>query len=207
LLGERGNFPPSFSNPRIDTVHVQCSVIQKLELSKSSNNNLSSYYSNELTLYVCMRTYVRTYTRTPPKLLTDLRLQNRGHVTYDYRDGLCSLALNVHVGELCMYVCVFVCVCVCVCVRPRVRARVCVHTRAYTDKLHIQRWRPNGWPDRDPNLYKYSFGAIGTSYLSRLARSARNRGGAAVPRKRKAGEQARSARVHEMNMAAYVKTV
>jgi predicted amidohydrolase YtcJ len=97
-------------------------------------------------------------------------------------------------------------VCVCARVRPRARARVCVHKRAYTEKLHIQRWRPNGRPDQDPNWYKYS------SYLSRRARSARpvraarNRGGAAVPRKREAGEQARSARVHEWNMAAHVKT-
>jgi hypothetical protein len=53
---------------------------------------------------------------------------------------------------------VYVCMCVCARVRPRARARVCVHKRAYTDKLHIQRWRPNGWTDRDPHWYKHSLG-------------------------------------------------
>jgi hypothetical protein len=24
--------------------------------------------------------------------------------------------------------------------------------------LHIKRWRPNGWTDRDPNWYKHSLG-------------------------------------------------
>jgi hypothetical protein len=39
-------------------------------------------------------------------------------------------------------------------------ARVCVHIRAYTDKLHIQHWQPNGWTDRDPNWYKHSLGQL-----------------------------------------------
>jgi hypothetical protein len=55
-------------------------------------------------------------------------------------------------------VCVCVCVCVCARVRPRARARVCVHKRASTDNLHIQRWRPNGWTDRDSNWFKHSLG-------------------------------------------------
>jgi hypothetical protein len=91
-----------------------------------------------------------------------------------------------------------VCVCVCVCVRARVYA----HKRAYTDKLHIQRWRPNGWTDRDPNWYKHSLGQS-AQVMVVGARAARNRGAAAVPRKREAGERARSARVHGWNMAAH----
>jgi hypothetical protein len=82
------------------------------------------------------------------------------------------------------------CVCVCVCVRarvrPRVRARVCVHKRAYTDKLHIQRWRPNGWTDRDPNWYKYSLDQS-AQVMGVGVRAARNRGSTVVPRKREAG--------------------
>jgi hypothetical protein len=70
-------------------------------------------------------------------------------------------------------------------------------------KLHIQRWRPNGWTDRDPNWYKQSLGqsahvmGVGVC-IARAARAARNYGSAVVP---VVGEQARSARVHEWNMA------
>jgi hypothetical protein len=75
---------------------------------------------------------------------------------------------------------------------------VCVHTRAYTDKLHIQSWRPHGWTDRDPNWYKHSL----AQSAQVMGVGARNRGGAAVPRNCEAGERARSARVYEWNMAA-----
>jgi hypothetical protein len=64
------------------------------------------------------------------------------------------------------------------------RARVCVHKRAYTDTLHIQRWRPNGWTDRDPNWYKHSLGqsAQVMGVGEHVTHAARNRGGAGVPR-------------------------
>jgi hypothetical protein len=41
--------------------------------------------------------------------------------------------------------------------------------------LHIQRWRPNGWTDRDPNWYKHSFGqsALVMGVGVRIARAAR----------------------------------
>jgi hypothetical protein len=39
------------------------------------------------------------------------------------------------------------------------RSRVRIHARANVRAaLHIQRWRPNGWTDRDPNWYKHSLG-------------------------------------------------
>jgi hypothetical protein len=79
--------------------------------------------------------------------------------------------------------------CVCVCAR----VCVCVHKRAYTEKLHIQRWRPNGWTDRDPNWYNHSLGQSAQV----MGVGERNRGGAAVPRKREAGEREQSARVYE----------
>jgi hypothetical protein len=54
------------------------------------------------------------------------------------------------------------------------RARVRVHARSaranVRTTLHIQRWRPHGWTDRDPNWYKRLIGAIGTIYASRLSR-------------------------------------
>jgi hypothetical protein len=88
------------------------------------------------------------------------------------------------------------------------RSRVRIHARANERAaLHIQRWRPNGWTDRDPHWYKHSLGqsaevmGVGVR-IARAARVVRNYGGAVVPRKREAGEQARSAGVHEWNMAA-----
>jgi hypothetical protein len=33
--------------------------------------------------------------------------------------------------------------------------RECAFVRA---ALHIQRWRPNGWTDQNPNWYKHSLG-------------------------------------------------
>jgi hypothetical protein len=39
------------------------------------------------------------------------------------------------------------------------RSRVRIHARANVrTALHIQRWRPNGWTDQDPNWYKHSLG-------------------------------------------------
>jgi hypothetical protein len=150
-----------------------------------------------------------------------LRVQFRGQGSYDIQDHSCSLAI------------------------------ASAHSCA---ALHIQRWRPNGWTDRDPigtnthwgnrhnllksviasahscarcshkrahsttypvlaptrldwsrpQLVQILIGVIGTSYWSwrvQSARHARNYGSAVVPRKRKVGELARSARVHEWNMA------
>jgi hypothetical protein len=88
------------------------------------------------------------------------------------------------------------------------RLRVRIHARTTCENvcatLHIQRWRPNGWTDRDPKWYKHSLGqsahVMGVGVC--IARTSHNYGGAAVPRMRKAGERAWSARVHEWNMAA-----
>jgi hypothetical protein len=72
--------------------------------------------------------------------------------------------------------------------------------------LHIQRWRPNGCTDRDPNWYKHLLGqsaqvmGVGVC-IAGAARAARNYGSSIVPRKREVGERARSARLHEWNMA------
>jgi hypothetical protein len=80
------------------------------------------------------------------------------------------------------------------------RSRVRIHA------LHIQRWRPNGWTEWDPNWYKHSLGqsaqvmGVGVC-IAGAARATRNYGGAVVPHKREVGERARSARVHEWNMA------
>jgi hypothetical protein len=64
--------------------------------------------------------------------------------------------------------------------------------------LHIQRWRPNGSTDRDPNWYKHSLGksaqVTGVDVRVARARAARNPAGTAVRRKRKVGEQARGGR-------------
>jgi hypothetical protein len=99
--------------------------------------------------------------------------------------------VNLPLNTVCVYVSMCVCVCACVCARAcaHVRVRVCVHKRAYTDKLHIERWRPNGWTDRDPNWYKHFIRAIGISYGSRCARI-----GAAQPSRASAKREKREAR-------------
>jgi hypothetical protein len=39
------------------------------------------------------------------------------------------------------------------------RSRVLIHVHANVRAaLHIQRWHPNGWTDRDPNWYKHTLG-------------------------------------------------
>jgi hypothetical protein len=79
------------------------------------------------------------------------------------------------------------------------RARVRIHAHAPRTNvratLHIQRWRPNGFTDRNPNWYKHSLGqsaqvmGVGVC-IAHAAQAVRNYGGAVVPRKREVGEQA-----------------
>jgi hypothetical protein len=74
------------------------------------------------------------------------------------------------------------------------RSRVRIYARANVrSTLHIQRWRPNSWTDREPNWYKHSLGQSGQAMGVgvRIALAARNYGGEVVPRKREAGERVR----------------
>jgi hypothetical protein len=94
-------------------------------------------------------------------------------------------------------VCVYVCVCVracthvhaCACINGHILINYISSVGAQTaGQIETQIGTNTHWGNRH-KLWEW-------------ARAARNRGGTSVPRKREAGEQARSAGVHKWNMAA-----
>jgi hypothetical protein len=154
---------------------------------------------------------------------SELRLQNIGHGTYDTREYLCLLA------SASAYSCARKTCAQHYISSVGAQTDVLIETQIGTNTHWGNRHNSRNFGDREcafmcaqhyifsvgahtaglnetPNWYKLSLRqsaqvmVVGVC-IAHASRAARNYGGAVVPRKRKVGERARSARVHEWNMA------